>query len=337
MLKPRGSHAFSAVTLRDALAALEPGVCLDAGQLSDYRAYYSLQFPDSIHSHSMYWIEVDGERVVVQHFLPKTVNSHVLLCHGYYDHGGLYGHVIGYLLSRGIAVVAYDQIGHGLSSGALATIDDFDRYVAATDAVYHTARSQLAPTDSRPWHWFGQSMGGSVVLEYLQQRPPPEGIGEIVLLAPLVRPYAWWINRWVFAIAKLTIDERPRVLADNAQNAEFHALQKIDPLQARVLPVGWVQAMVTWYKRFECYPPSALAPIVVQGDDDKTVDRRYNLKALKGRYPKASFLLVADGRHHLANESADIRQLIWSHLDQACNWAQKEYRSANHSEIDHDG
>ena len=168
MLKPRGSPAFSAVTLRDALAGLEPEVCLDAAQLSDYRAYYSLQFPEVEHAHSMYWIEVGGERVVVQHFLPQTTKNYVLLCHGYYDHVGLYGHVIGYFLSRGIAVVSYDQIGHGLSTGALANIDDFDRYVVATDVVYKTARARVTTGTMGRWHWFGQSMGGSVVLEYLQ-------------------------------------------------------------------------------------------------------------------------------------------------------------------------
>jgi alpha-beta hydrolase superfamily lysophospholipase len=319
-LKPRGSHAFSAVDLRDVLAGLEPGVAVEPSRLIDYRAYYSLEFPDTPHQHSMYCVEADAERIAVQHYLPPAASSHVFVCHGYYDHVGLYGHVIDYFLSRGIGVVAYDQIGHGLSTGALANIEDFDRYVVATDVVYNTARARLTTDSLTRWHWFGQSMGGSVVLEYLQQQPPTEDVGEVVLLAPLVRPYAWWINRWVFAIAKRTIEQRPRVLADNAQNPEFHALQKIDPLQARVLPVAWIQAMVNWYKRFERYPPSTLAPIVLQGDDDKTVDRRYNLKVLERRYPEACYLIVADGRHHLANESDEIRQQMWSFLDDKCNW-----------------
>lgn len=327
-LHARGGNDFDAVTLRDAIAELDDLQTLESAALSDYRLFYSLEFPRTSHQHSLYCVSCPGaaagtgaaadERLVVQHFVPEDSHSHVLLCHGYYDHVGLYGHVIDYLLHRGVAVVTFDQIGHGLSSGAPAYIDNFDRYVAATHSVYCTARERLASTEA--WHWFGQSMGGSIVMEYLHHHPPPQGVCEIVLLAPLVRPYAWWINRWIFALVKLTVEQRPRRLANNAENPEFHALQEIDPLQARVLPVAWVQAMVDWYHRFERYPISELAPKVLQGDDDHTVDWRYNLKVFQRRYPNARHLRIANGRHHLANDSAVVRETMWTFLDDTCQW-----------------
>ena len=46
---------------------------------------------------------------------PEEKENVFLISHGYYDHAGLYGHLIEHLLSRGWNVAIFDQIGHGLS------------------------------------------------------------------------------------------------------------------------------------------------------------------------------------------------------------------------------
>ncbi len=302
------------------LAALANHGTVPPAALEAYRSFYHLDFPDIEHQHEMRKLEAAGEQLAVQFFQPPQPTGVALFCHGYYDHVGLFTYLIGYLLQRGLTVVTFDQIGHGLSSGAPVTIDTFDRYALATEAVYRFARGEIADVSREPWHFFGQSMGGAVIMEYLHQHLPDEGVGEIVLLAPLVRPYAWWLNRFVFAIAKLTIESRVRTLSDNAENPEFHALQEIDPLQARILPVAWVQAMVDWFQRFEAYAPSTLAPKVLQGDADKTVDGRHNLKVYRRRYPGSVHLIVPAGRHHLANDSSAVRHALWRWLDQECGF-----------------
>ena len=156
-------------------------------------------------------------------------------------------------------------------------------------------------------------------MDYLAQTSQPPN-GEVVLLAPLVRPYAWWLNQWVFAIAKRTITERPRTITNNAENGEFMALQHVDELQAQVLPVAWVTAMVAWFERFEASQPSTLAPKIVQGLADRTVSFRHNLNVLERLYPQHKKLISTEGRHHLANESAELRAQIYSWLDAECDW-----------------
>ena len=94
----------------------------------------------------------------------------------------------------------------------------------------------------------------------------------------------------------------------------------MDPLQARILPVAWVQAMVDWFKRFERYPTSQLAPRLIQGDCDRTVDWKYNIEIYERRYPRATHLILPGGRHHLANESLEIRKQMWDFLDTTCVW-----------------
>ena len=141
-----------------------------------------------------------------------------------------------------------------------------------------------------------------------------------MLLAPLVRPYAWGVNRFVYGIAKLLIDSRKRTITNNADNPSFIEFQKKDPLQAHVLPVEWVSAMVAWKNRFVAYPErKSFAPKVVQGFADRTVDFKYGMKVLRDRYAP-EFLEIPEARHHLVNESEAIRAQMWAWMDEQCGW-----------------
>jgi len=319
--------AYDAVALTDHLADSPYGQAVGAEKFVDYAKYYGLIFTDvdTRVEHQMYCLDLhlgaEQERIVVQHFIPPNAKSYAMFLHGYFDHVGLFRHVIQQLLRRGVAVVSYDQIGHGLSSGTPAVIGDFDQYVAATRLVYAHARQCFPQVQEEQWHWIGQSMGSAVVMEYLQQRDlPNRPVGEIILFAPLVRPYAWWINRWLFRAASSFLEGRPRVITENANNPKFIARQRVDPLAPQTMSMLWITAMVTWYRRFIQYPVSTLAPKVIQGDADRTVDWRYGLKTFQRRYPNHVVFVVPAGRHHLANESDQVQVSMWSFLDQHCQW-----------------
>lgn len=322
----RGQSAFDAAQLQRELQRSdwrEANCCESANNPPSYAAYrefYQLNFGHA-EDHLMHVLAVDGERIVVQYYLPTQPHSYALICHGYYDHVGLYRHIINYLLSRNIGVIAFDQIGHGLSSGERGVINSFDQYVDAARAVLRHARHELNIVDDVNVHAVGQSMGGSIIMEWAHQYPQ-DLTGNIVLFAPLVRPYGWWLSRWLFAIAKLVVSDRPRTIMRNADNEEFMSLQYKDTLQAQVLPVAWVQAMVEWFARFEKYPPqSTLVPKIIQGYADRTVGWRHNIAVLKKRYPHSEWCIIPAASHHLANESDVIRAEIWQWLDHACDWS----------------
>ena len=56
-----------------------------------------------------------GDLYVVQLWAPAEPQGTLLLLHGYYDHMGLYRHVVDWALSMNFAVLACDLPGHGLS------------------------------------------------------------------------------------------------------------------------------------------------------------------------------------------------------------------------------
>ena len=159
----------------------------DGLALAEYYAFYGLNFAAA--EATMGIVGVAGERVAVQTFRPA--HSHngrwALVSHGYYDHAGLYGHLIQQLLRRGVGVLIFDHLGHGLSTGQPATIDRFQSYVDVL-ACIHTLADDIIGCE--PSHWIGQSMGGALLMEYEQQQQLCPS-GEFILLAPLVRPYGW--------------------------------------------------------------------------------------------------------------------------------------------------
>ncbi len=252
------------------------------------------------------WFEHGGQRLASQRFEPTgAVRGSAVVVHGYYDHIGLYGHLIRYLLGRGLRVFAYDQQGHGLSTGCRATIDSFDRYASALAAYVRTV--------PEPRWILGQSMGASVILETLDSQLAPP-LDRVLLLAPLVRPARWLAGRLSYAFGRHFLNRVERKFAANTDNPEFIQLVRSDPLQPDFLPVQWVAAMIDWKRRFEARAPSCRPVAVIQGGRDGTVDAAYNLQALRRRYA-VELLAIPEARHHLVNETEAIRSRMWRFLD----------------------
>lgn len=310
-------YGFDPERLRVGLRPLAPGspTVLTPEQdayLRHYGIHFVEEFPGIRHRFGR--VDSAAHQLAVHLWTPSDPVGTAVVIHGYFDHAGLYGHLIRHLIDRNLEVMTFDLPGHGLSSGTPASIETFDHYAAAFDACLQALGDRLCP----PWHLVGQSTGGAVAMEWLlangitRSSSPFSGI---VLLAPLVRPYLWPANRVLYELARRFIRERPRSFSSNAENPEFlKFLRERDPLQARVLPVQWVTAMIAWKKRFVGYDATDLTPLVIQGRADRTVDYRYNLKVIEQLFD-ARVIYVPEARHHLVNESAAIRRVIFSAID----------------------
>lgn len=309
--------SFDAEAVRASLRPLVPNeATVFTADEERYLRFYGIHYSEGIADlrHSLGVVETPTHSISVHHWRPLDATGTAVVLHGYYDHVGLYGHLIRYLLGRGLAVVSFDLPGHGLSSGAVASIETFDHYVSAFDACLDVLGSHL----DQPWDLFGQSMGGAIAMEWLLGRGltiSNSPFKHVVLLAPLVRPASWQLVRLYYYLARRFVKERPRTFAANAENPEFIAfLRDEDVLQARTLPVQWVTAMIGWMKRFETYPGTDIAPLVVQGQSDRTVDWKYNMRILE-RLFEPDVLYIPEARHHLVNESAPIRAQMFAAID----------------------
>lgn len=279
-----------------------------AGPLADYARYYGLDrvaSRDAGVQHAMGDIEIAGYRVALQSWRHPAARGTVLLLHGYYDHVGIFDHVIECVLATGHDLLAFDLPGHGLSSGAPASISDFGEYQVILRALLEGMGTAGM---AQPWYALAQSTGGAILMDYLLGHRSPPFAGAAVL-APLVRPVHWRTNSVVHALLSPFVDYIERKFATNSHDEQFlQFLRAEDPLQPRRLSVRWVGALKRWIPQLEARAAVDFPLVVVQGDEDGTVDWRHNLAVIREKFPAATMHMVAHGRHQLVNESPEYRE-----------------------------
>jgi len=94
-----------------------------------------------------------------------TPVANLILLHGYAEHSGRYDHVAEVLNAIGCTVCAYDQRGHGRSEGRRGYINAFEDLITDLDAYVGHLRPHL---DDKPLFMMGHSMGGLVLVHYVQ-------------------------------------------------------------------------------------------------------------------------------------------------------------------------
>ncbi|WP_373389584.1 alpha/beta hydrolase [Pseudomonas alcaligenes] len=305
---------FQPERLRAALRPLVAAATLPA-EAQAYQRYYGLDLPQhGAVQRRLGRFHCAGLELVAQLWLPPQPQATLILLHGYYDHTGLYRHVIDWALGLNLAVLTCDLPGHGLSAGARASIDDFATYQQTLQALFAEAASLDLP---QPWHLCGQSTGGAILLDYLLLGEPRPEPGATILLAPLVRPRAWGLSKLSYHLLGPFKTEIPRRFSENSTDAEFlDFLQHRDPLQPRTLPTAWVGALARWIPRIEKAPRSVQQPLVVQGEDDMTVDWRHNLQVLQDKFDRPEILRLPGARHHLVNEREALRRQYFAFLSE---------------------
>ncbi|KAG2495972.1 hypothetical protein HYH03_005901 [Edaphochlamys debaryana] len=133
-----------------------------------------------------------GLKLFLRHWTPETgspVKGVVIMVHGLTAHGGMYAGVARQLAAQGLATVASDLQGNGLSDGAAGLrgyVRQFNDYVDDLDRVMAWA-SERHP--GVPVFLLGESMGGTVVLQALRRQGAAGKVRGAVLMAPAIRAH----------------------------------------------------------------------------------------------------------------------------------------------------
>ena len=284
---------------------------LELPAVKAYRQFYQLDAGAGV-EWRLGCFSAAGYQIAAQLWTPAQPRATLILLHGYYDHAALYRHVVQWAVSLELAVLACDLPGHGLSSGARASIGDFGEYQQVLAGLLTQAQRLGLPA---PWHLCGQSTGAAIVMDHLLHQPVDSALGQSILLAPLVRPRSWNWSKTSYRMLKPFVRQLPRRFTENSSDAEFiRFVHHHDPLQPQVLPTAWVGALARWVPRIERAGRSAHSPLVVQGEQDMTVDWRHNLKVIEAKFAAPQVLRLGQARHHLANETAALREEFFTFL-----------------------
>src|SRR5690606_39098302 len=154
-----------------------------------------------------------------------------------------------------------------------------------------------------------------MIAHLLHIRARPE-LGETLLLAPLVRTRAWLRSQVSYQLLRPFVREIPRRFSVNSSDEAFiDFVHNRDPLQPRILPTAWVGALARWIPRIEGARRSDRSPLIIQGEQDQTVEWRHNLDVLDDKFSQPRVLMLPEARHHLVNEREALRQQYFEFLD----------------------
>ncbi|CAD5202499.1 Lysophospholipase (EC 3.1.1.5) [Pseudomonas sp. FEN] len=123
----------------------------------------------------------------------------------------------------------------------------------------------------------------------------------------MVRPRAWGWSKLSYYLLKPFVNGIARRFSENTNDPAFMPFLLADPLQPQRLPTAWVGALARWI------------PLSSRGEKPATTfdrtragrhDRRlaHNLAVLRSKFDRPEILLLAEARHHLANEIPAYRE-----------------------------
>ncbi|MFX3632258.1 MAG: lysophospholipase [Candidatus Pristimantibacillus sp.] len=132
----------------------------------------------------------------------QSAQAVIVIIHGMGEHGERYTHTASKLTAAGFIVIAYDQQGHGRSSGKRGHLPSI---IEATSNAALILRQAGERHEGLPHFLYGHSMGGNIAINFaLRQKPAIQGL---ILTSPWLRlafnPPAvqLWVGRRIAAIA----------------------------------------------------------------------------------------------------------------------------------------
>jgi alpha-beta hydrolase superfamily lysophospholipase len=276
----------------------------------EYFKYYGLDLADEITEHFFGSFTSGGFTLAAHIFKPVEYKAVIVILHGYLNHCGLLSKLIKFLLEAGFAVAVYDLPGHGLSSGQPTAIDDFLQYSDSLNDFINTVKSHL----HGPYHAIGHSTSAAIVMDYLFSGRS-DNFDKIIFVAPLVRSELWFLSKLGCKIYRPFAKNIFRFFRNVSSDKDFLKFVRYkDPLQAKKIPLNWVNAMFKWNQKMADTQIINRPIRVIQGTNDNIVSWKYNLKFIQSKFSNAEIKLIEKGRHELFNESADIRKEVFSQI-----------------------
>ena len=227
----------------------------------------------------------------------STPRALIFILHGYAEHGGRYSHVAEALVAQGLAVLAPDHVGHGLSEGERALITDFGLVVDDLGATASATSEKL--NVAVPLLLVGHSMGGLLAARFVQ-RWPNRAAGAAFLGAV--------IGDWKWARKVLSLPQLPPEDSDPmgmSRDLDVCRAYAADPLVYRGLykrPL--LEAEVVALAEFREEIHEIRIPVgFFHGTADPFVPYGDSLQAINDMPSAAKTIkLYAEAKHELVNE-----------------------------------
>ena len=260
-----------------------------------------------------------GTRLFFRDSRIENERGGALIVHGLAEHSGRYAHITEMLATIGIRTFAYDHRGHGESTGKRGHITRFSEYTNDLELMIEKSRNALSP--QVPLFLIGHSMGGLIVLNYIQQHGNKKIDGLIVSspgLGVAVKPPA---SKEI--AARIMSRVAPGFSFDNELNPQYlsHNQKSIDaylndPLIHRRITARWVTEFMKTGEQTCNRADCITLPVLMQvAGGDRIVSPEVSRDFYENISSQDKTLHFYDELHHeIYNESDSLREQVMEDL-----------------------
>lgn len=158
------------------------------------------------------------DKAVVGYHFPCENASHVMcLIHGIGEHAGRYRRMADMLCEKGIAVVAMDLRGHGISGGVRGDTAPREEVLKDVDELIKYAQ-RFYP--GLPVTLYGHSMGGNICLDYRARGTLNDVPAKYIVSAPWIK-LVQAIPKPVYKALKLAVKVAPKFAISQSFPEDF--------------------------------------------------------------------------------------------------------------------
>ena len=239
-----------------------------------------------------------------QYWQPTTIKAVVVLVHGMGEHATRYvDYVIPQLTENGFGVIAFDQFGHGKTTGKRGHCPSFEAVLGSVDQVIEKAKSVFGDI---PLFLYGHSMGGNVVLNYALRKD--HNLKGIIASSPFLK-LAFTPPAWKMTLGKIMQKIAPSITLGNELDASDVSRDKVevekyinDPLvHDKVSPNFSLTFIETGKWAIENAHKLETPLFLVHGSADKIIDYKGTVE-FSNNSKNATHKIYENGYHELHND-----------------------------------
>ncbi|GGG95211.1 lysophospholipase [Polaribacter pacificus] len=239
-----------------------------------------------------------------QYWQSTNTKAVVILVHGMGEHSSRYAEfVVPSLIQNGFSVVAFDQFGHGKTSGKRGHCPSFEAVLESLDQVIDKAKTVFSDL---PLFLYGHSMGGNVVLNYALRKD--NNLTGIIASSPFLR-LAFQPPKWKLTLGKYLQKIAPSLTLNNELDPKDISRDPIevqkyinDPLvHDRISPNYSLTFIDTGAWAIENAPNLKTPTLIVHGTGDHIIDY-HGSEEFASKTKLATFKSYPNGAHELHND-----------------------------------
>jgi alpha-beta hydrolase superfamily lysophospholipase len=240
-----------------------------------------------------------------QYFQPKNVKAVIVLVHGMGEHSKRYEkYVIPFFNQNSIAVLSYDQYGHGKTEGKRGHNPGYDEVLNCVEEMLNKAKNVFS---EKPTFLYGHSMGGNVVINYILKRK--NNLNGAIVTSPFLR-LAFDPPSWKIAIGKALQKIAPSVTMGNEleleaisrDEKEVEAYRNDPMVHDKISPNYSVVFMKTGEWAIQNSSKLNIPMLLMHGTGDRLTSYRASEEFAKNTGDKVELILYEGAFHELHND-----------------------------------